>query len=46
MCMADAERTSLDTLECLPVSADIDGPPIDWDLEKESFERDYLRDLP
>ena len=22
------------------------GPPIDWEEEKESFEREYLKDLP
>lgn len=35
-----------DALERLLASADSDGPPIDWDAEKESFERGYLRDLP
>ncbi|MHA6669675.1 hypothetical protein ACX3O0_12480 [Homoserinimonas sp. A447] len=35
-----------DALERLLASADSDGPPIDWEAEKESFERDYLRDLP
>ena len=46
MCMSELDRVSLDPLELLLASADTDGPPIDWDVEKESFERDYLRDLP
>lgn len=36
----------LEALEGLLAAADTDGPPIDWDAEKESFERNYLRDLP
>ena len=43
------ERTRIsrrDALERLLASADADGPPIDWDAEKETFERESLRDLP
>jgi hypothetical protein len=41
-----SKQTKLDALERLFASADVAGPPIVWEEVKESFERDYLRDLP
>jgi hypothetical protein len=44
-----SRKTSrLEALERLFARADAqgDGGPIDWEEEKESFERQYLRDLP
>jgi hypothetical protein len=40
------KQSRREALERLLSSADDHGPPIDWEEEKESFERDYLRDLP
>ena len=39
-------KTRQEALERLLSHADESGPPIDWDEEKESFEREYLKDLP
>ncbi|MES2093542.1 MAG: ribbon-helix-helix protein, CopG family [Actinomycetota bacterium] len=43
-----SKQTKVDALARLFARADAQpaGPPIDWEVEKESFERDFLRDLP
>ena len=40
------KKSRRDALERLLASADETGPPIDWEEEKESFERECLKDLP
>lgn len=35
-----------EALERLLAGADSEGPPIEWDIEKETFERAYLGELP
>ena len=35
-----------EALERLLASADNEGSPIEWDIEKETFERAYLGELP
>lgn len=41
-----SKQTKVEALERLLSSADVTGPPIVWEEVKDSFERDYLRDLP
>lgn len=41
-----SRQTKMEALERLLSSADVTGPPIMWEKVKDSFERDYLRDLP
>lgn len=41
-----SRQTKMEALERLLSSADVTGPPIMWEEVKDSFERDYLRDLP
>lgn len=41
-----SKQTKVEALERLLSSADETGPPIIWEEVKNSFERDYLRDLP
>jgi len=41
-----SRQTKMEAFERLLSSADVTGPPIMWEEVKDSFERDYLRDLP
>jgi|GEM_PF-503972 len=41
-----SRQTKMEALERLLSSAEVTGPPIMWEKVKDSFERDYLRDLP
>jgi hypothetical protein len=43
-----SKKTRVEALERLFARADAQPPgaPIDWDEEKESFEREFLKDLP
>ena len=40
------KKSRREALERLLASADGTGSPFDWEEEKESFEREYLKDLP
>lgn len=40
------KKSRREALERLLSHPDETGPPIDWEVEKESFEREYLKDLP